>query len=227
MIRWLEGHSLPVRVLAYAGALVLVLALAVGAGALGALLVQDEPVVTGGRAPQAGDGENPPGGQGGTTAVGREGTEGRTDRQQAEAAASRDAEARYVEAVGAIQEEAVGAFRGNHERLMRYDSLTAGDVQAMRDNQAVFEELTVRTAALDPPEGYGEQYAVFVSAIGDLREAARIAYDLAAEPTAVAPDAFAEHDRFVGEAAAGLRRSNELLGRDYETIGEMQDIDTL
>lgn len=227
MIRWLEGHSLPVRVLAYTGVLILVLALAVGAGAVGALLVQGEPVDTGGLAPQAGDRENPPSGQGGATTVGREGTEEGTDPQQAEDAARRDEEARYAEAVGEIQEEAVGVFRGSHERLLRYDSLTAGDVEAMRDNQAALEELTVRTAALGPPEEYGEQYEVFVSAMGELHEAARLAYDLAAEPTAVDPDAFAEYDSLVGEAAAGLRRSNELLGRDYETVGDTQDVDTL
>jgi len=227
MIRWLEGHSLPVRVLAYTGALILVLALAVGAGALGALLVRNEPVVTGGRAPQAGDRENPPGGQGGATTVGREGTEEGTDSQRAEAAVGRDEEARYAEAVGEIQEEAVGVFRSSHERLLRYDSLTAGDVEAMRNNQASLEELTVRTAALDPPGEYDEQYEVFVSAIGELHETARLAYDLAAEPTAAVPGAFAEYDSLVNEAAAGLRRSNELLGRDHETVGDPQDVDTL
>lgn len=226
MVRWLHGRSLPVRILGYAGVLILVFALAVAVGATVTLLTQGD-VATTGEGPRAGDQqENPPDG-GGEATVGREGTEAGTEPRQNEAAARREEEARYADAVGEIQADSVEALRGSHDRLLRYDSLTAGDVAEMQDARVALEKLAERTADLEPPERYGRHHEVFASAIDELREAARLAYDLSADPTAVTPDAFAEYDGLVGAAAADLRRSNELLGRDYETVENLQEIDTL
>ena len=55
-------------------------------------------------------------------------------------------------------------------------------------------------------------------------EAARLAHAMAADPAAVTEAAFDGYDGRVDEASALLRRSNELLGEDYETIGGVREV---
>jgi hypothetical protein len=64
---------------------------------------------------------------------------------------------------------------------------------------------------------------VFRSAINELHEGAQLAYDLVAHPTAT-KSKFDEYDRRVNEAADRLDQSNEILSRDYETMGDQQEI---
>ena len=115
-------------------------------------------------------------------------------------------------------------FLDSHDRLLRYDALTAEDVKEMQANQAALQGFTAQVDDLSPPQTYKEQYDVFRSAINDLHEAAQLAYRLAADPTAATQSGFDEYDRHVNEAAAGLRRSNEILGRDYKTIEGVQRV---
>jgi hypothetical protein len=68
---------------------------------------------------------------------------------------------------------------------------------------------------------------VFRSAINELHEAAQLAYSLVADPTAATKTEFDEYDRRVNEAAGRLQQSNEILGRDYRTIGDVQEISPL
>jgi hypothetical protein len=68
---------------------------------------------------------------------------------------------------------------------------------------------------------------VFRSAIKELYQAAQLAYDLAADPTAATQSRFEEYDRHVNEAAARLQRSNEILNRDYKTIEGVQGVSPL
>jgi hypothetical protein len=65
---------------------------------------------------------------------------------------------------------------------------------------------------------------VFNAAIDELREAARLAHGMAADPVAAAELGFDEYDGHVDEASALLRRSNKLLGKDYEAIEGVREI---
>jgi hypothetical protein len=50
---------------------------------------------------------------------------------------------------------------------------------------------------------------------------------LVADPTVATKADFDEYDRRVNEAADRLQQSNEILGRDYRTIGDVQEISPL
>jgi hypothetical protein len=138
--------------------------------------------------------------------------------QEQEEAAAGQSEAEYLARVGDIQADSMETFLDSHDKLMRYDTLTADDVEQMQANQAALKEFAAQVEGLDPPQKYGEQYEVFHSAINELYEATKLAYELAADPIAATNSKFEEHDRHVDQAAARLQRSNEILGRDYKTI---------
>jgi hypothetical protein len=145
--------------------------------------------------------------------------------QQKETASQQD-EAAYVIKVGDIQANSVKTFRDSHNKISRYDALTADDVEEMQANQATLQEITDQVATLDPPQGYREQYEVFSSAISELYEATRLAYNLAADPISATQSEFDEYDRHLNDAAARLQRSNEILGRDYEILQGAQEVST-
>ena len=63
--------------------------------------------------------------------------------------------------------------------------------------------------------------------IRELHEAAQLLYSLAFDPVAASQTEFDEYDRHVNEAAAGLQRSNDILGRDYKTIGDVKRVNPL
>jgi hypothetical protein len=134
--------------------------------------------------------------------------------QPAEKAASQQDEAEYVSKVGDIQSESVETFLDSHQKFMPYDALTADDIEEMRADQAA-------------PQKHREQYEVFRSAINELYEATKLAYELAADPTAASQSGFAEYDRHVSQAAAYLKKSNEMLGRDYKTIEGVRRVSAL
>lgn len=133
-------------------------------------------------------------------------------------------DARYLREVEELQAGAVEAFLDSHEKLRRYDGLTADDVETMRENRTVVEELSGRVDVLDPPRAHRDQYEEFRYAIFRLEEATTLAYELASDPVSATRSRIETYDRQTEEAATGLRRSNELLGRDYETVGDVQDI---
>jgi hypothetical protein len=118
----------------------------------------------------------------------------------------------------------VEAFLGSHDRFVPYDDLTVDDVEEMQLNQAALKEFTDQVDGLDPPQQYMEHYEVFSSAINELHEAARLAYGMAADPVAATESGFEEYDSHVNAADALLQRSNEMLGRDFETIGGVREI---
>lgn len=243
MIGWLRRHTLLVRVPLYAVGAVLLFGLAVGLGAAGALMLQG-----GGLPWLAGEEPRPPGqqqnasdpqeqgsaaGQGGSATEREEASQPRDEQQNApqQAAeesrlereeAARQAEAEYTGRVGEIQAASVQRTLDSHEKLLRYDALTANDIEELRANQAALEGLADEVAGLAPPQRYAEQYEVFRSAVSGLRDATRLGYDLAADPTAATAAAFEGYDRRLAESADRLRRSNDLLGMDYETIGDVQ-----
>ena len=110
---------------------------------------------------------------------------------------------------------------------MRYDALNAADIEEMQANRNTLQEATEQVANLDPPLRYRDQYKVFRSAINELHQAAQLAHDLGADPISATQSKIDEYERHVNEAAAGLERSNELLGRDYKTIEGVQRVNPL
>jgi hypothetical protein len=224
MIEWLKQRSFPTRVLVYSAAAILAFAVAAGVGAITALMIQGgNSQLRGGDAEQAQQektaAQHSEAGKQSTTPLPQEaGVEQKDDAPQ------QDEEARYVKKVGELQADAVEVFLASHDKLSRYDALTADDVEEMKSQQATLQDITNQVANLEPPQGYGEQYKVFGSAISELYDAARLAHSLAADPVSASQSGFDEYDLHVNDAAARLQRSNDILDRDFETLHDTQDV---
>jgi len=219
MIGRLQKLPRPIKILAVAAAATVMLALAAGVGAMTALVLRpDAGSSSGGEPERVGGAEHER--QDGSPAGGNQPRQVGRD----EGAPDRLSEAEYVGTIGDIQGRAVEAFLDSHDKLLRYDALTAGDVQAMQANEAALEGLTERASELAPPQKYEGQHEVFSSAVAELHEATRLAHELAADPVAAAELGFDGYDRHVKKASALLQRSNELLGKDYEAIAGVREI---
>jgi hypothetical protein len=143
---------------------------------------------------------------------------------QQDEGASRLSEAAYVSKVGGIQGEAVGAFLDSNDKLLPYDALTSDDIEQMQADQATLQGCIDQVNDLNPPQKHREQYERFRLGINELHEAAHLAYTFAVDPTAATQSGFDEYDRQVNQANTHLRKSNEMLGRDYETIEGAQRV---
>jgi hypothetical protein len=224
MIAWLRERSLPTRLLVYAMAAILAFVVAAGVGAMAALMIRGDLKLPPREEPRAS-------GEQGNTPQRREAIADRSQQkegadQQGDTTSQQD-EAEYASKVGDIQGKSVETFLDSHDKLLRYDALSSDDVEEMQANQASLQGFTDEVNDLNPPQKYIEQYEVFRLAINELRDAAQSAYTLAADPTAATQSGFDDYDRHVNEAAAGLRRSNEILGRDYKTIEGVQRVSPL
>jgi hypothetical protein len=196
------------RVLLYILLAALILAVAAGMGAMVALIMRGDLGLPASEKPRQ--------------------SEEQANAQQSEKQGdSQLSEADYIGEVGKIQSSSVETFLDSHDNLLRYDALTADDVEKMNANQTALQEYTDQVDDLDPPQKYEEQHETFSSAISELQEAAQQAYTLAADPTAASYSGFEEYDRHVNEAAASLERSNEILGRNYKTIGGARRVSPL
>ena len=215
-MQWLRKRSLPVRVSVYAAAAILAFALAAGVGAVGALMLRGDPNLSGSEEPQPLDEQK-------NAARPQE----RDTASQQKDTASQQSEAEYVSKVGDIQGNAVEISLDSHDKLLRYDVLTNDDLEGLQANEAALQELAKQVDTLDPPQKYEGQYEVIRSAIDELHMAAQLAYELVADPTAATKSKFDEYDRRVAEADGRLQDSNERLGRDYETLGGVQEISPL
>jgi hypothetical protein len=193
----------PARILVYAVVAVLAFALAAGVGVAAAVMLRSDVGSPGQAEPRE---------------------QGNAARSQQKDTARPLTEGEYVSRIGDIQAKAVEAFLGSHDRLVPYDALTAHDVEEMQRNQAALKEFTDQVDGLYPPQEYREHYEVFSSAINELHEAARLAYGMAADPVAATESGFEEYDSHVNEAEALLQRSNEMLGRDFETIRGVREL---
>jgi hypothetical protein len=236
-IEWLRKRSLPIRV--YVAAAMLAFAVAAGVGATTALMVRGDLSLPASKEPRAsGQQGNTPQRQGAVAdrsqqkEAGEQPSASRPQEQKpaaqpAEKAASQQDEAEYVSKVGDIQSESVETFLDSHQKFMPYDALIADDIEEMRADQAALKGFADQVDGLDPPQKHREQYEVFRSAINELYEATKLAYELAADPTAASQSGFAEYDRHVSQAAAYLKKSNEMLGRDYKTIEGVRRVSAL
>ena len=133
-------------------------------------------------------------------------------------------EAAYLEEVADIQNGSVEASLRSNNKLLRYDALTAKDVEELKVDYVALENYARRVRDLAPSAEHEDQYKVFVLAIGELRDANELAYRLAADPSSVTQADFEAYDRHMDRATAYLRRSNEMLGEDYKTTGAARRI---
>ena len=132
--------------------------------------------------------------------------------------------AAYLNKVASIQNESVEASLRSNAKLLRYDGLTADDIEEMKADYVTLESSVRRARDLAPSAENEDQYKVFVLAIGELRDANELAYRLAVDPFSATQADFEAYDRHVDRATAYLRRSNEMLGKDYKTTGAAQEI---
>jgi hypothetical protein len=207
-------------------AVILVFVMATSVGVVAALVVSgDVSWPTGERARP--DGPSPAGEQGKIPQRQQE----HTDKAQQEIAdaereqtVTQDKLAQYVDGVGEIQANSVEAFLDSHEKLLRYDTLTSSDIEEMQANQAALQGFVDQASDLRAPKQYRNQKDAFVSAIDELHRAAQLAYTLAADPVSATQADVDDYDRLVDEATAGLRRSNQILGKDFEGIEGVREV---
>jgi hypothetical protein len=140
------------------------------------------------------------------------------------AASDGSSEAAYLDEVASIQNDSVETSLRSNDKLLRYDRLTAADVEELKANYVALENYARRARDLAPSAEHQDQYKVFVLAIGELRDANELAYRLAADPSSATQTDFEAYDRHVDRATAYLRRSNDMLGKDYKTAGAAREI---
>jgi hypothetical protein len=213
----------------YAVAATLAFLMAAGVGAMTALLVQGD--LGWFTKEEPGQKELSPSGQQGNTPHHQQADAGRSHQEKADAeqerADSQRAQTTYVNRVGDIQSKSVETFLDSHDKLLHYDALTADKVGEMQANEATLQELMDQVDKLNPPQEYKEQYKVFRLAVNELHETTQLAYTFAADPTAATQSGFEGYDRRVNQAAAYLKKSNEMLGRDYKSIERVQRVSQL
>jgi hypothetical protein len=204
MIQRLRKLPLP-KILAVVAVAAVMLALAAGVGAMAALVLGPGSGPSGGEPKRAGGAEHHPGGG-------------------ENAPPDHPSETEYVSKVGDIQNRSVEAALESNGKLLRYDALTTDEIAQMKANYAALTEDASRAKGLDSPEKYRRQHEVFVLAIDELRDANGLAYQLIADPASATQADFEAYDGHVGRATAYLKRSNELLGRDYKTTAAAQKV---
>jgi len=217
----LRTLPVPLKIAVFAAAAAALLAVAAGMGAMAALTLGPDGDLSQGAKPERVGGANPE--QGGRS---QEGTEkGASDAQDTKDEGS-DASsgAAYLNKVASIQNGSVEASLRSNNKLLRYDSLTAEDVEELKADYVALENYARRARNLAPSAEHEDQYKVFVLAINELREANELAYRLAADPSSATQTNFEAYDRHVNRATAYLRRSNEMLGEDYKAAGAAREI---
>jgi hypothetical protein len=208
MMQWLRTLPVPLKIVAIAAA---VLAVAAGMGVVVALTL--------------GGNEGPP--ERAQTEPARQYNPeqgGRAVDVAEKSASNGPSEAAYLDEVASIQNGSVEASLRSNNKLLRYDGLTAEDVEELKADYVALENYARRARDLAPSAEHEDQYKVFVLAISELRDANELAYRLAADPSAATQTDFDAYDRHVNRATAYLRRSNEMLGKDYKTFGAAQEI---
>jgi hypothetical protein len=207
-MQWLRTLPVPLKIVAIAAA---VLAVAAGMGVVVALTL--------------GGNEGPPE-RAKTEPAGQYNPEqgGRPVDVAEKAASDGPSEAAYLDEIADIQNGSVEASLRSNNKLLRYDGLTAEDVEELKADYVALENYAGGARDLAPSAEHEDQYKVFVLAINELRDANELAYRLAADPYSATQTDFEAYDRHVDRATAYLRRSNEMLGTDYKTTEAAQEI---
>jgi hypothetical protein len=228
MSGWWNQRSQSTRLVVYAVAAIVLFVMAASVGAAASLLVGGHLSWPTGE--RSGPGEPNPASERGKPPQHQQ--EDADRPQQEEAGAKReqttpqDEPTTYVHEVGEIQANAVEAFLDSNEKLLRYDALTSGDIEKMQRNQAALQGFADQASDLNAPRKYTEQKDAFLSAIEELHQAAQLAYALAADPISATQADFDHYDRLVNEAAAGLQKSNKILGKNFKTIDGVHRVGT-
>jgi len=149
---------------------------------------------------------------------------GRPEDVVEKAASDAPSEAAYLDRVAEIQNGSVETALRSNNKLLRYDGLTAEDVEELKADYVALEKNVGRARDLAPSAEHEDQYKVFLLAINELRDANELAYRLAADPSSATQADFEAYDRHVNRATAYLGKSNEMLGEDYKTTGAAQEI---
>jgi hypothetical protein len=228
----IQRLSIPQKILAFAVAVVLILAVAAIVGATAAFVSESGGSFPRGKDQQRAAGESPSerGSEQGNAADENAADESPENESTVDESPAKESTAKekaaeeYVGKVADLQDESVEAALESNGKLLQYDRLTAGDVEEMRTNRAVLMTSSDRAEGLDSPEKYGAQHAVFVRAIDELRDANELAHRLVADPTSTSQADFEAYDRHLEKATTYLRRSNEMLGADYKTTEAAQNI---
>jgi hypothetical protein len=207
-MQWFRTLPIPLKIVAIAAA---VLAVAAGMGVVAALTL--------------GANEGPPEGAK-TERTGQYNPEhgGRSEDVAQKAASDGSSEPAYLDEVADIQNGSVEASLRSNNKLLRYDGLTAEDVEELKADYVALENYARRTRDLAPSAKHEDQYKVFVLAINELRDANELAYRLAADPSSATQTDFEAYDRHMNRATAYLRRSNEMLGKDYKAAEAAREI---
>jgi hypothetical protein len=228
MSGWWNQRSPFTRLLVYAVAAILALVMAVSVGAVAALVVRGHLSLPAGEGSRPG--EPSPAGEQGKSPQRQQANADRSQQENSDAkrgqAVPQDKQTAYVHEVGEIQANSVETFLDSHEKFLRYDALTSGDIEMMQANQAALQELADQASHLGAPQKYRDQKDAFVSAIDELHQAAHLAYTLAADPISATQADFDDYDGLVNEAGAALQQSNEILGKDYKTIEGLRNVST-
>jgi hypothetical protein len=223
----LRTLPIPLKIAVYvAAAAAALLAVAAGVGVMAALTLGPDGDSSQGAKPEQVGEANPERGnpdQGGKSQAGAE--KGASDAQDTKDEGS-DASsgAAYLNKVASIQNGSVEASLRSNDKVLRYDGLTADDIKEMKADYVALESYVRRAKDLAPSAENEDQHEVFVLAIGELRDANELAYRLAVDPFSATQADFEAYDRHVDRATAYLRRSNEMLGKDYKTTGAAQEI---
>jgi hypothetical protein len=207
-MQWLRTLPVPLKIVAIAAA---VLAVAAGMGVVVALTLGANEGPPEGAKPERTGQYNPEQG-------------GRPEDVAEKAASDGSSEAAYLDEVADIQNGSVEASLRSNNKLLRYDGLTAEDVEELKADYVALENYARRARDLAPSAEHEDQYKVFVLAINELRDANELAYRLAADPSSATQTDFEAYDRHVNRATAYLRRSNEMLGKDYKAAEAAREI---
>jgi hypothetical protein len=207
-MQWLRTLPAPLKIVALAAA---VLAVAAGMGVVVALTLGANKGSPGGAKIERTGQYNPEQG-------------GRPEDVAEKAASDGMSEAAYLDKVADIQNGSVEASLRSNNKLLRYDGLTAEDIEELKADYVALENNARRARDLAPSAEHEDQYKVFVLAINELRDANELAYRLAADPSSATQTGFEAYDRHVNRATAYLRRSNEMLGEDYKAAGAAREI---
>jgi hypothetical protein len=207
-MQWLRTLPVPLKIVAIAAA---VLAVAAGMGVVVALTL--------------GANEGPPE-RAKTEPTGQYNPEqgGRPVDVAEKSASNGPSGAAYLDEVADIQNGSVEASLRSNSKLLRYDGLTAEDVEELKADYVALENYARRARDLAPSAEHEDQYKVFVLAINQLRDANELAYRLAADPSSATQTDFEAYDRHVNRATANLRKSNQMLSEDYKTTGAAREI---
>lgn len=125
--------------------------------------------------------------------------------------------AKYQQRVGALQRASVDTLEASNDKLLRYDSLTTTDVDALEHNYLLLAHYSQQAEDLNPPEEYKYQYGAFSSGITELYNAAWTAYTLAADPISATKEDFWAYQDHLVYAMSLLVQSNRALGQNYKT----------